>query len=297
MNVLVIGATGYLGSVIAERIAEQGHTVHALVQPGLSTEGLPVGSEVVVGDLTDVGSLRRAAQRADAIVNMATPTGDLEVDTAATDALLEPLRGTGRPFVYTSGLWVLGATGPAPVDEDAATDPLPIVGYRPAIERQVLAAAVDGVRSIVIRPAISHGRGGGIPALLVATAREHGTGRFVGSEGSTWPMVHVDDLADLFVAALDRAPAGVVLHGVAETAVPVTDLARAAAAAAGVEGIASWPVPEASAVLGEVFAEALALSQAVSGDRARQLLGWSPSRPDAATDIGTGSYAGVVAAA
>jgi len=296
MKVLVIGATGYIGSVVAHRLADVGHDVLALVQPGRPVDGLPPGSEVVVGDLSDVASLDLAARRAEAVVNLSTPTGDLAVDAAATGALLEPLHGTGRPFVYTSGIWVLGATGPDAVDEDAPVDPLPIVGYRPAIEQQVLAAADQGVRSVVIRPAIAHGRGGGIPALLVALAREHGVGRYVGADDVTWPMVHVDDLADLFVAALERAPAGTVLHGVDESAVRVADVAGAAAAAAGVRGTASWPVDEASASLGEAFAEALALSQACSGQRARHLLGWSPRHADALTDIASGAYSSAAAA-
>lgn len=296
MKVLVIGGTGFIGSVVAERLAERGHGVVTLVRPGAPAEGLPAGDSVAVGDLADVSSLRAAAQQADAIINLATPTGQLSVDAAATTALLQPLRRTGGPFIYTSGIWVLGATGPTPVGEDAATDPLPIVGYRPAIEEQVLAAATDGVRSVVIRPAIAHGRGAGIPALLVQTAREHGVGRYVGDADVTWPMVHVDDLADLFVTALERAPGGTLLHAVDESAVPVVDIARAAGAAAGVEGVASWPTTEARAALGRDFADALALSQACSGERARELLGWTPWRPKTITDISSGSYAGTVAA-
>ena len=290
MKVLVIGATGFIGSVVAHRLAAEGHDVLALVQSGQPADGLPPGSRVVVGDLRDVVSLDAAVRQAEAVINLATPTGEQDVDAAATRAMLEPLHGTGRAFIYTSGIWVLGPTGPDAVDEDAKLDPLPIVGYRPAIEQQVLAAARHGVRSVVIRPAIAHGRGGGIPALLVALAREHGVSRYVGAEDTTWPMVHVDDLADLFVAALERAPAGVVLHGVDESAVRVADIARAAARAAGVHGVASWPVGEASASLGAEFAEALALSQACSGRRARQVLDWSPRRPDAVTDIAAGSY-------
>jgi len=290
MKVLVIGATGFIGSVVAERLLERGHEVVGLVQRAAPVDRLPAGSSLVVGDLVDVGSLRAAAEQAEAIINLATPTGQLAVDAAATDALLEPLRGTGRAFLYTSGIWVLGATGPTPVDEGAAIDPLPIVGYRPAIERQVLAAAGDGVRSVVIRPAIAHGRGGGIPALLVATAREHGVGRYLGDQAVTWPMVHVDDLADLFVAALDRAPAGTLLHAVDEPAVPVLEIAQAAAAAAGVQGVAPWPLSQARSALGEDFADALALSQACSGERARALLGWSPRHTKAIADIASGSY-------
>jgi nucleoside-diphosphate-sugar epimerase len=296
MNVLVIGATGYIGAVVASRLGAAGHHVTALLQPERLSDRPPDGASVAIGDLADPESLGVVAQAADAVVNLATPTGDLAVDQAATRALLQPLRGTGRPFVYTSGIWVLGATGPVPVDEDAPTNPLPIVGYRPVIEQQVLAAADDGVRSVVIRPAIAHGRGGGIPALLVARAREDGVGRYVGGDRVTWPMVHVDDLADLYVSAVERAPAGVVLHAVDEQAVPTSDVAAAAARAAGVAGVRAWPVHEARAVLGEAFADALAVSQACSGQRARRMLGWSPTRPGACEDIAFGSYATAVPA-
>lgn len=294
MNVLVIGATGYIGSVVSGRLTEAGHTVTALVRPGQPSDGVPDAATVVVGDLANPTTIQAAALAADAVVNLATPTGDLAVDQAATDALLQPLRGTGRPFVYTSGIWVLGRTGTIPVDEDAPTDPLPIVGYRPVIEQQVLAASDDGVRAVVIRPAITHGRGGGIPALLVARARQDGVGRYVGGDDVTWPMVHVDDLADLFVAAVERAPAGSVIHAVDEQAVPTVDIAAAAAAAAGVSGTRAWPVDDARSALGEPFADALALSQACSGARARDLLGWSPHRPGSVEDIACGSYAAAV---
>lgn len=81
--------------------------------------------------------------------------------------------------------------------------------------------ATDGVRSTVIRPGVVHGRGGGIPATLVGLASEHGGGRYIRPDDVRWPMVHVADLADLYVAVLDRAPAGTVFHGVAEELVPV----------------------------------------------------------------------------
>lgn len=125
-------------------------------------------------------------------------------------------------------MWVLGATGADPVTEDTLADPPVIVAYRPRIEQRVLVTADDGVRAVVVRPGIVHGRGGGIPALLVNLAREHGEPRFAGEEDVRWPMVHVDDLAGLFVLAVERAPGGTVWHGVAEEAVPVRDLAAAA---------------------------------------------------------------------
>jgi nucleoside-diphosphate-sugar epimerase len=292
MRVLVIGATGYLGGAVTAALLGSGHDVTALLLPSQDPAVLPPGAASVVGDLTAPPTLRAAVtDGVDAVVNLATPSGDPTVDAAATEALLAGLRGSGRAYLYTSGIWVLGATGPEPADELSPVRPIPLVGYRPSIEQQVLAAAADGVRALVVRPAIAYGRGGGIPALLVAQAVAHGAGVFVGSGSTTWPMVHVDDLADLFVAAVERGSAGATLHAVAHDAVPVRALAAAAAQAAGLPGAArSWPLAEARRELGEAFADALALSQVATGARARRVLGWEPSRPDPVTDLVAGSY-------
>ena len=178
------------------------------------------------------------------MVNLATPTGDEATDRAATEALLAPLRGTGRAFIYVSGTWVLGRTVTA-ATEQSRPDPIAIVGYRPAIERQVLAAAHEGVRGVVVRPGVVHGHGGGIPALLVDLARREGLGITVGDGSAAWPMVHLDDLARLFLLALE-APPGMLVHAVTEPTVPVTALAAAAARAAGVtKAVRHWPTSEA----------------------------------------------------
>ncbi|WP_329191790.1 MULTISPECIES: NAD-dependent epimerase/dehydratase family protein [unclassified Streptomyces] len=287
MKTLVLGSTGYIGSAVVRRFEAEGHQVVRLVK---DAGRLPAGATGVIGDLADPASLRTAVtDDIDAVVNLATPTGDEAVDTAAVDALTERLRGTGRAFVYTSGVWVLGATGDAALDEDAPTDAIAIVGYRPRIEQRVLAAGRDDVRAVVVRPGIVYGRGGGIPGLMTDWAREHGTGRYVGSAATHWPMVHVDDLAELFVLTVTKADGGSVLHGVAHEAVPVAALAAAADLAAGGTGRAEpWPQEQAAEVLGGPFAEALGLNQVVSGQRAVAELGWRPSRPYVLTELAGG---------
>ncbi|MGW6564125.1 NAD-dependent epimerase/dehydratase family protein [Streptomyces sp. NPDC054975] len=284
MKVLVLGATGYIGSAVVARLTLDGHDVVPLVKDAAS---LHSDMPVRVGDLADPASLRAAVtDDVDAVINLSTPTGDEAMDTAALEALLAPLRGTGRAFVYTSGVWVLGATGNAPATEDAGTDPIAIVGYRPRIEQRVLTATGDDVRTVVIRPGVVYGRDGGIPALMTGWAREHGAGRYVGPVATRWPMVHVDDLAELYVLATTKAYPGDLLHGVAWESVPVAAVAAAADIAAGGIGRAEpWPLAEAVKVLGAPFAEALALDQVVSGRRAVDELGWRPSRPYVLTEL------------
>jgi nucleoside-diphosphate-sugar epimerase len=290
MKILVIGATGYIGSVVAERFRDAGHHVVALVRAADAPD-VPTGLEVRLGDLAEPDSLDAAVTAdVDGVVNLATPVG-AEVDVAAAAALCRRLRGTDRVLVYTSGTWVLGRTGPWPVDEDRAPDPIELVGHRPDVERHVLEAASDRVRAVVIRPGIVYGRGSGIPRLLVELAREHGVGRYVGAEDVHWPMVHVDDLADLFLAAVEGAHPGALLHGVDEEAVSVASLAGAAGRVAGAVGEPrAWPLAEAQAALGAAFAEALALHQVVSGDRARRELGWRPRSTGALHELTHGSY-------
>ncbi|MFL6113458.1 MAG: NAD-dependent epimerase/dehydratase family protein [Catenulispora sp.] len=290
MRVLLIGAGGYLGSALAERLTAEGHQVVALTRPGSGRPAVPF--ERRFGDLRVPASLAAAVtDDIDGVVHAAAPAGNARMDAAAIAALTTPLHGTIRPFVYTSGVWVLGATGAVGADESSPADPIAIVGHRPDVERQVLAATDDGVRATVLRPGVVHGRGGGIPSLLVDWARKAGVPRVVGGLAVRWPMVHVDDLADLYVRVLTQAPARTVWHGVAEPAVRVRDLAGAAGAAAGVPGEPRlWPVAEAAQDLGRTLAEALALDQSVTADRSRARLEWEPRQLSAVDDLRIGSY-------
>ncbi len=278
MKVLVIGGTGYIGSTVVERLGAAGHEPVGLVpDPTRARARVPTRA----GDLNEPASLGAAiTPDIDAVVHAATPVGSWDADLAALTALTEAL--SGRTLVYLSGVWVLGRTT-HPVDESAPTRPVEIVAGRPRLEQHVLGAA--DVRGVVVRPGIVHGRGGGIPSMMVDWARAAGTGRYVGDPTVRWPMVHVDDLADLVLISLDRAPAGTVLHAVGERGVPVKELAVAADLAAGGTGRAeAWAVADAAREVGGAFAEALALHQEVTAEVARGL-GWAPSHVDAIRSI------------
>jgi len=293
MNVFLTGATGYIGTSVAEALQKAGHHVIGLARSRESAEKLAKrGIEAHSGDMRDKTSLTSAAKRADGVIHAASPSDatSAELDNLVLDAILGELKGTGDPFVYTSGVWVLGDTGGRFADEGFPLNPTPLVTWRAECEKRVLASAKDGIRSSVIRPAIVYGRGGGIPGSLVQSGRDKGTVVYVGDGDNHWPGVHVDDLANLYVAVLEQAPAGSVFLAAQGDAVNVREVALAASEAAGKPGyIASWPLEEARKTLG-AYADALVLDQKISGEKAKKVLGWKPKHASFLDDVRRGSY-------
>ena len=279
MRVLLTGGTGYIGGAVAEALAGAGRQVVAIARSAAGVAQLrSAGYEVAGADLHDPLRLAELAGESDAVVHAAaTQDRDMaEVDRAVTHGFLDALAGSGKPLLYTSGCWVYGsAPTDGLLDEESPTDPVPVYAWRPPLEAELLAAAPD-VRTIVIRPGMVYGRGGG-PLNQFAEMAAGGRPRHVGDGDNHWTLVHVDDLAELYVLALGAAPAGTLWNGVHGEPLRVRELAAAATAGRGFrEGPAAWPVAEAAAELGPAVAEALTRDHRISGERAHRLLAWDP---------------------
>lgn len=103
-------------------------------------------------------------------------------------------------------------------------------------------------------------------------------------------MVHRDDLADLYVRALD-APDGSLFQAADGPSYRARDVAIGACLAAGVDPVVTpWPLDDAVEEMGG-FAEALALSQRLTGAKARAELGWRPAGRTLLEELISGSYA------
>lgn len=271
MKLFLTGATGYIGSAVARAARAHGHEISVLAHHERARRELAdLGYTAVDGDIREPEGFLPALADADGVIHAANSGQEdaAEVDEEVTKAMIRALEGSEKAFLYTSGVWVLGDTGDDAAHEDAVPSPVELVGWRERLESWVLDAANRDVRSVVIRPGIVYGREGGIPGMMA-----RGELPLVGSGAQRWPMVHVDDLAELYVAAVERAPAGSVLHGVAHEAT-AGDVARAMAP----NGLERLDLEEARETLG-AFADALALDQRISSARTRELLGWSPARP------------------
>jgi nucleoside-diphosphate-sugar epimerase len=290
MNIFLTGATGYIGSAVADALIKAGHSVTGLARSDEAAGQLHLkGVTSHRGDLQSPTSLAAAASALDGVIHTGT-TNDGSVDQRAIRAMLDVMNGSNKPFVYTSGVWVLGNTGDTPADENAPLNPAALVAWRPGVEGMVLESARTGVRSIAIRPGLVYGRGGGIPADLVKSARDNGAARYVGTGQNHWPVIDVDDLADLYLRAFERAPAGTLLHAVDHSGYKVNEIAEAASLGTGAEGrTESWPLDEARKILG-AYADALVLDQRVSSAKAISMLGWRPRATGILDDLRRGSY-------
>ena len=126
MRVLLTGGTGYIGSAVLDSLVRAGHHVDALVRNREKAADVQVrGAHSVVGDLGRPETYAAVAAAANGAIHTAmddSPRGTA-LDALALDTLLTLPPRPGRFFVYTSGVWVLGAA-PTPVDEAAPLNPI-----------------------------------------------------------------------------------------------------------------------------------------------------------------------------
>src|SRR5690242_13170936 len=128
MKVFVTGGTGYIGGAVSLRLKKAGHDVQALVRNKEKASALQAaGVKLVQGDLGNPAGYAAAAYGAQAIVHCASDTGPqaVELDRKSIQNAREMLHGrVGATFIYTSGIWVLGETGEAAVEESWPLNPV-----------------------------------------------------------------------------------------------------------------------------------------------------------------------------
>lgn len=288
MKVFVTGATGYIGSAICEALKGEGHTVLGLARSERKAGELEAAGYIAVrGSLEDTAELTAAASGADAVIHTAMSFDDQAAarDRGAVEAILQATRSAGKPFVYTSGVWVMGDTRGRMLGEIAMIRPPALVAWRPAVEELVLAS-----QGMVFRPGMVFGRGGGFLADMFNVARTQGVVRVIGDGENHWSCVHAADLASLYALAVASPAPGELFITCGGMPQQVKKIAAAVAQACGIEGkVEQMPVEAARARLGEM-ADCLAMDSKVGSTKAARFFGWKVERPSVFDEIFTGSY-------
>ncbi|MFJ4653168.1 NAD-dependent epimerase/dehydratase family protein [Nocardia sp. NPDC088792] len=290
MEILLTGATGYVGSHILTALTTAGHTVTALVRSEESAAKVKSDKvNPIIGAVTDEAFVVEALRRADGAIHAATPGAGsaADFDTAMVRAVDQAYRDTGKPYVHTAGLWEYGSS--PDIVEDQPFDSPPLVAWRPAVCVQAL--AIPGARVTVINSAAVYGDGGGLANLLVGAPRDS-AGRLttIGSGEQHWTGIHAVDLADVFRRVIESPTASGRFIAASGNNPTVWEATEAAAHAAGAPGVVSETDEAARARLG-ALADALLLDQQATASKARSVLGWAPHGPSLLEELEYGSYA------
>jgi uncharacterized protein (TIGR01777 family) len=218
VNILVTGATGFIGSALVRRLTAAGHTVSALSrsperQAGSGTEltavhawqpleGPPrpevfAGIDAVVHLAGEPVDGRWTEKKKRAI----RESRELGTRNLVTGMLAAP---TPPPvLVSMSAIGIYGQRGDEEVTEETPPGDDFLAGVARAWEAEAERAGTGGVRVVVLRNGLVFGRGGGAFERLLLPARL-GAGGPLGGGRQWWSWVHLDDVVGVIVHALEH---------------------------------------------------------------------------------------------
>jgi len=298
-DVLITGATGFVGLHVARAFAARGVRIRALVRASSRTERLrELGVTTEVAPLEDAEALRPVVAGADTVVHLAALThartgAELaRVNVGGTRALLEAvLAASPRPrrLVYLSSL---AAVGPAqrPVGRNDPPRPLTAYGRSKLEGERVLLEAAGSLEVVVLRAPAVYGPG---DAELLRFFRMARAGVVPVPSGPARPLqlVHVRDLAAAVVLAAVTPGARGVYHVASPEAQPWAEVCRALGRAMGRE-VRLVKVPagliRVAAAASEWAAGVVGRSTMFNREKARELLapGWLCDTEDARRELG-----------
>ncbi|UVT15896.1 MAG: TIGR01777 family protein [Nitrospira sp.] len=235
MNIVVAGATGFIGRALCTTLLHAGHRVSILTrnagqvfnQPGRSVSQVPWNSR-------DAGPWEQALEGADAVINLAgAPIAEARWTDArkqlitdsrvlTTRLLVRALsQRSARPatFISASGIGYYGASDDRCLDEGAARGPGFLADLCLAWEAEALRAAEFGTRVVLLRTGMVLERdGGALPKMLLPFRLFAGGPIMPGSQWVSW--IHRRDHIGLIQWALSTATLSGPLNAVAPE--PVT---------------------------------------------------------------------------
>jgi uncharacterized protein YbjT (DUF2867 family) len=202
MNVLVTGGTGFVGPKVVHALRARDHAVRALVRDRGRAKTLETwGCELVDGDVTDTGSLRKAVDGVDCVVHLVAmikgkPAEFERMMAQGTRDLVTAAEEAGvRRFVLMSAL------GTSEENRD-------LVPYFRAKWDEEQAVKASSLEHVIFRPSFVFGKDGGILQTFVRQVRLSPVTAVVGDGTGRLQPIWVDDVAAFFAESLTAAAAG-----------------------------------------------------------------------------------------
>lgn len=204
----------------------------------------------IVGEPTDTKVWAHLIPTLDVVVEALGGTTDLRtVGLTLLNAVGDIAQSTrpGGPkisYIYTSGGWVHGASREEFVsDTTPLLNSIPLVAWRPAVEEKV--RTHPRVSGIVIRPSLLYGKSASLLDLVFEAAESGRQVAWYGKPGGRFSLIHADDLADVYVRAVEKAPilGGLAIDASNDTTESVEDFLQRLILVSGAKGPHKWIEP------------------------------------------------------
>jgi len=273
VRVLVTGVNGLIGGATALALRRAGHIVYGLIRdPKQSATLLENEIIPVIGDSADVKSFSAILDKVSVVIdNVLTYEQNMG---QSNRSLLSALAASStkqkykKRYIYTSGVLVYNY--PEVVDETFTPNGLGL--WRIELEQTVITQ--PDVEGVVLRPGWVYGGSGGYVADIWYKGSQNGEVEYFGNVDKSWGWVHVTDLADAYLRAVEangRIVGGEIFDVVDSTRVTCLQARTAFAKAAGLTG----PV-----VLKEAgkdnWSQTMEANAVPKADKIRRQLSWSP---------------------
>ena len=217
MEILITGATGFVGSHVADRLIELGHTVRALTRSTSSTKWLadkPI--KVVQGNMLDIESLREAVEGTDVVIHIAGTTaardkkGFFEGNQLSTRNLLEAVKRYNpgiKHFIHASSQTAVGPSlDGTPVTETTPPHPITTYGMSKRAAEEECERMREHFPITILRLAAVYGpRDTAI--LTVFQTIKQGIKPLIGFRDKYVNLVHINDVVQSFELAITREEA------------------------------------------------------------------------------------------
>ncbi len=222
MNVLVTGATGFVGSHVARLLVARGERVRVLVRRSSRSAKLDaMAAETATGDLRDAESLAPALSGIDVVYHVAAdyrlwapdPREIYDSNVNGTRNLLHAARKAGvSRFVYTSTVATVAVPSSSLPNENTMTSLDQMIGHykksKWLAEQQVLAAARDGFPVVIVNPTTPVGPGDAKPTPTGRMLVDFLNGRMPAYVDTGLNWVPVEDAAQGHLLAAEKGVVG-----------------------------------------------------------------------------------------